>query len=218
MLMNVSLFRDVHYVETLRAAKLKVNENSFIKLEELDDNIFVVESRKKTVKHDLPIQIGWMILGYAKLRLLSFYYDFLDVYVSRDDFVLSQCDTDSLYFAISKPTLAEVIKPEMLASYHEQLLQRCDDVERVVDDTYWLPRECCPKHKNHDRRTPGLWKLEASGSSIRALNSKTYLLDQGDTCKMSCKGVSKSRVENPKHVFASVLETHEPQNHHECGI
>ena len=94
MLMNVSLFRDVHYVETLRAAKLKVNENSFIKLEELDDNIFVVESRKKTVKHDLPIQIGWMILGYAKLRLLSFYYDFLDVYVSRDDFVLSQCDTD----------------------------------------------------------------------------------------------------------------------------
>ena len=36
---------------------------------------------------------------YAKLRMLQFFYDFLDKYLDRRDFQM--CDTDSAYIAIS---------------------------------------------------------------------------------------------------------------------
>jgi predicted NAD-dependent protein-ADP-ribosyltransferase YbiA (DUF1768 family) len=148
-----------------------------------------------------------MILGYAKLRLLSFYYDFLDVFVDRSDYQMAEIDTDSMYFATSGPSLESVIKPAMKSTYESHVYKRCDDQVREVDLNYWLPRQCCEKHKHFDRRVPGLWKLEASGNSMMCLNSKTYLLDQGTSYKMSSKGISKSRVENAKETFRSVLDT-----------
>lgn len=41
---------------------------------------------KTKIKLDLPIQLGYFILKYAKLRILEFYYDFMDVYLDRSDF------------------------------------------------------------------------------------------------------------------------------------
>ena len=38
---------------------------------------------------------------YAKLRMLQFYYDFLDKYLDRSDFQMCEKDTDSAYIAIS---------------------------------------------------------------------------------------------------------------------
>lgn len=46
-------------------------------------------------------QIGFSILNYAKLSLLSFYYDFLFKYLNRNDFEFLECDTDSSYIALS---------------------------------------------------------------------------------------------------------------------
>ena len=46
----------------------------------------------------------------AKLRMLEFYYDFLDRYVDRRDFELIQMDTDSNYMAISGDKLADIIR------------------------------------------------------------------------------------------------------------
>jgi len=42
---------------------------------------YEVKSFKETVKLDLPLQIGFFVYGYAKLRMLQFYYDFLDYYL-----------------------------------------------------------------------------------------------------------------------------------------
>ena len=40
--------------------------------------------------------------------MLSFYYDVIDKYISRDDFNIVEMDTDSLYMAISADTIEEV--------------------------------------------------------------------------------------------------------------
>lgn len=39
---------------------------------------------------DLPIQLGYFILQYAKLRMLQFYYDFMDSHVNRKDFNIAR--------------------------------------------------------------------------------------------------------------------------------
>ena len=49
----------------------------------------------------------------AKLRMLVFYYDFLDKYVDRKDFELIQIDTDSMYMALSDDCIDNVMKDEM---------------------------------------------------------------------------------------------------------
>ena len=41
---------------------------------------------KKIVNLDLPLQIGCFVYQYTKLRMLEFYYDFMDVFVDHRDF------------------------------------------------------------------------------------------------------------------------------------
>jgi hypothetical protein len=49
--------------------------------------------RKKRVTHDLPIQLGFFVYSYAKLKMLEFYYDVVDRFVDRSDFCLLEMDT-----------------------------------------------------------------------------------------------------------------------------
>ena len=59
---------------------------------------------KKTITLDLPLQIGRFVYQYAKLRMLQFYYDFIDVFVDHRDFQYCSMDTDSAYMALSTDT------------------------------------------------------------------------------------------------------------------
>ena len=49
--------------------------------------------RKKSIKFDQAIQIGFMVYGYAKLIMLQFYFDVIDYYIDRSDYTLMQMDT-----------------------------------------------------------------------------------------------------------------------------
>ena len=62
-------------------------------------------------------QISIAVYQLAKLRMLEFYYDFLDIYVDRRDFELIQMDTDSNYMAISGDKLENVTRPELRAEF-----------------------------------------------------------------------------------------------------
>ena len=62
---------------------------------------YEVESCKKTFKLNLPIQVGFFVYQYAKLRMLQFYCDFLEKYLDRADFQMCEMDADSVYIAIS---------------------------------------------------------------------------------------------------------------------
>lgn len=69
---------------------------------------------KKVINLNLPIQIGYFILQYAKQHMLQFYDDFMDRFVERGDFEYCKMDTASAYMAISGPSFESVIKSDML--------------------------------------------------------------------------------------------------------
>jgi hypothetical protein len=66
---------------------------------------------------ELPLQIGDAVYHLAKLRMLDFYYNFIDKYIHRSDFELLEMDTDSNYFAFIEDSIEKLIKPEMREEY-----------------------------------------------------------------------------------------------------
>ena len=96
-------------------------------------------AKKRVIKHDLPVQIGFWVYQLAKLRMLSFHFDLIDRYIDREDYNLLEMDTDSLYMAISGLTLDDIVKPELRNEW-------------VVEKKKWFPR---PDNLEHDLREPG---------------------------------------------------------------
>ena len=99
---------------------MEANLPQFKKLTPLleEEEYYEIEKDKKSLRMNLPIQIGYFILQYAKLRLLQFYFDFMLRFISPENFQYCEMDTDSAYMALAGPTLESVIKPEMLDVYH----------------------------------------------------------------------------------------------------
>ena len=150
----------------------------FEDLEEINE-AFEISERKKRVTITRPYQCGIAVYQLAKLRMLEFYYDFLDVYFERRDFELIQMDTDSLYMALSGPNLDELVKPPLREEYYRS-----------------GKAKFLSTSKHHDR-TPGLFKAEFRGTRMIALTSKCYYAENQETLKkkFSCKGVNKRQNE-----------------------
>ena len=153
----------------------------FEDLEEIGD-AYKIESRKNKVTINRPFHVGIVVYQLAKLRMLQFYYDFVDKYTDRRNYELIQMDMDSIYFALSYDTLEEAVKPELKLEFENNKKQ-------------WLSWD---KWSN---REPGLFKLEKEGTRAIALYSKCYFVDDEKSAKtkMSSKGVSqKQNVPPPK--------------------
>ena len=153
----------------------------FEDLEEINEGVFEVNQRKRKVTITRPYQCGIAVYQLAKLRMLEFYYDFLDKFCDRRDFELIQMNTDSFYMALSAEDFDEIIKPEMKELYKEEKKK-------------WLVTDEYPK------RVPGLFKPEFKGKRMIALTSKCYYADNGgkdgaNPKKFSCKGVSRRQNE-----------------------
>ena len=146
----------------------------FEDLEEINAGVFEVRQRKKQVTITRPYQCGIAVYQLAKLRMLEFYYDFLDKFCDRRDFELIQMDTDSFYMALSANDFDDIIKPEMKELYKEEKKN-------------WLVTD------EYSKRVPGLFKAEFQGKRMIALTSKCYFADSGGegVKKFSCKGVSR---------------------------
>ena len=110
----------------------------------------------------------------AKLRMLEFYYDFLDRYVDRRNFELIQMDTDSNYMAISGDKLEDIVRPELRAEFEATKKQ-------------WLAWD------KWSGRTPGLFKIESEGSGMIALCSKCYFV-KGKKRSLAPKACQKNRI------------------------
>ena len=74
-------------------------------LDSITKETYEVESCKKAIKLHLPIQVGFFVYQYAKLRMLHIYYDFLDKYLDHADFQMCEMDTDSAYITISRESV-----------------------------------------------------------------------------------------------------------------
>ena len=148
----------------------------FEDLEEISNGAFEVSQRKRRVTITRPYQCGIAVYQLAKLRMLEFYYDFLDKFCDRRDFELIQMDTDSFYMALSANDFDDIIKPEMKELYSE------------AEKKNWLVTD------EYSKRVPGLFKAEFQGKRMIALTSKCYYADSGGDegiKKFSCKGVSR---------------------------
>ena len=150
----------------------------FEDLEEINE-AYEISERKRRVSITRPYQCGIAVYQLAKLRMLEFYYDFLDVYFERRDFELIQMDTDSMYMALSGPNLDELVKPPLREEYYRS-----------------GKAKFLSTSKHHDR-TPGLFKAEFRGTRMIALTSKCYYAENQETLKkkFSCKGVNKKQNE-----------------------
>ncbi|XP_071834987.1 uncharacterized protein [Apostichopus japonicus] len=172
----------------------KVNDPFFRRLTQLTSNIYEVEQYVRKVKLDLPIQIGYFVYQYAKLRMLQFYYDFMLKFVDVRDFEYCEMDTDSAYLAISGDSLESVIKPGMRSEFER-------------DKYKWFPRTDTPENKAYDKRTPGLFKLEWEGDGIISLSSKCYYCFGSSKDKVSCKGINRNTGDLTKENYLRVLDT-----------
>lgn len=107
---------------------------------------------------DLPIQIGFFVYPYRKLRMLEFYCDFLHKYLDRQYWEYLKMDTDSAYITITANEFDNLVKQGLRKIYHRE-------------KHLWCPRTDTEENKRHDKRTPGLLKVEWEGAGIVALNS-----------------------------------------------
>ena len=136
---------------------------------------YKIKEGKQTVTIKRPYQCSIAVYQLAKLRMLEFYYDFLDKCFSRQDFDLCYMDTDSFYLAISGDSLDEIVKPEMKQAYE-------------ADKKNWLATD------KFSERTSGLFKPEFVGTRGVWLTANCYLVQNKalNNNKYSCKGISKN--------------------------
>ena len=78
---NVDRHRNVAYCTEVGSSAC-INNKRFRQLDVVTDNAYEITSNKSRVTYDLPLHIGFFVYQYAKLRMLQFYYDFVDRYVA----------------------------------------------------------------------------------------------------------------------------------------
>lgn len=55
--------------------------------------VYEVTRVKNKITFDLPVLVAFFVYSYAKERMLTFYYDFLDKVLDREDFEMIEMDT-----------------------------------------------------------------------------------------------------------------------------
>ena len=168
----------------------------FKKLDHVNNSLYEVELAKAQIEHKEPIILGFFILQYAKVRMLELYYNFL-TRSDKNKFEELEMDTDSLYLALAERELEDCIRLEMRAEW--QRLQSNYFVEKFAADAVakFFPRLSCVKHKQHDKREPGLFKEEFRCMEMLCLCSKTYCCYEvaSNKLKLSSKGLNKLVLE-----------------------
>ena len=74
---NVDRHRDIKYCTEV-GTSLLINNKRFRQLDVVTDDAYEITSSKACLTYDLPHHIGFFVYQYAKLRMLEFYYDFVD--------------------------------------------------------------------------------------------------------------------------------------------
>ena len=202
--MDSSRHLDVRYEEDESKVCRAINSLFFRDLQEINDGVYEVKSSKKKLKMNLPIQIGFFVYQYAKLRMLQFYYNCVDHFLDRSNYELLEMDTDSLYMAPAGDSVEELVKPK-----------RKEEFQKVKSS--WFPRRDTPENTADDKRTPGLFKVEWCGDGFVGLNSKTYYC-WGEKDKYSCKGISKRGNTINKDKYLKVLMTGQPESGENRGF
>ena len=211
---NIDRHRDVKYYTEIGTSAL-INNKRFRQLDVVTEDAYEIEMNKSVVEYTLPLHIGFFVYQYAKLRMLQFYYDFVDRYVERPLFQYCEMDTDSAYIALAGESIDGLVRADRRAHYFRHRSQWlpaecCDEHEddyiraRIAGRSWTATESCCFARNAFDKRTPGLFKVEWCGEGFIGLCSKTYYCF-GVTDKYSTKGLSKRHNDVDKDTFLTVL-------------
>ena len=203
MLVNKLSHVKISHISDPYKIKLAINENNFKRLRHIGNGLYEIEKGLMVVKNDLPIHVPFLILNYAKIRMLEFTQDYLQKFTEFKLQKIILSDTDSIMLSLGRQTLTECVREDK----KEEHYNHCTDDSHI--DTI-LQRRCCQKHFDFDFRVPGIFKLEmTSAHCVMALSSKTYLcLSDPEAIRISCKGAIKTAqvVNSAYHRFKNVLE------------
>ena len=111
MIEDLGYHKSTKFTREERVVDKALRSPFFDNLEEIV-GAYEIKEFKRTVMIKRPYQCGIAVYQLAKLRMLEFYYDFLDKYFIRKDFELCYMDTDSFYLAMSGDSLDEIVKPD----------------------------------------------------------------------------------------------------------
>ena len=167
-LQNKASYTRTQFVQGSSKAAAKVNANRFKSLSVIDDELFEVESGYSTIEMNLPIYLGFEILQNAKIRILSFYYDFLLKFIHPSDMNCVLSDTDSVYIALTTNSIKDAVMTHKKEEFQRHLTGYCGE-HRHPDP--FLCRECCDEHAFQDAKFPNLFKV---CNSLLTLNSYAH--------------------------------------------
>ena len=74
---NVDRHRDIKYCTEVGTSAL-ISNKRFRQLDVVTADAYEIEMNQSVLKYILPLHIGFFVFQYAKLRMLQFYYDFVD--------------------------------------------------------------------------------------------------------------------------------------------
>ena len=106
-------------------------------------------------------------------------------------------DIDSLCLALAEKELEDCIRLEMRTDWQKLRSYGCVDSFTVDAVANFFPRTFCVKHKQHDKREPGLFREEFRCTEALCLCSKTYCCYDvtSNKLKFSSKGLNKRVLE-----------------------
>ena len=89
-----------------------INTKLFKRLDYINDHLYEVELAKAEIERREPLIFGFLILQYAKLRMLELYYDFFERFCDVNKFEELEKDIDSLCLALSEKELYDCIREQ----------------------------------------------------------------------------------------------------------
>jgi len=172
--------QDIRLVYENKQIQKLINSRLYKDYSEINDDLVLIKSFKKTCKLDKPIQIGMFILDFSKLHMYKFWYDHLKA-TYGENVKLIYTDTDSLVFQVFTNDFYE----DMLKNKNLYDLSEYDKNSKMFDVT--------------NKKVLGKFKDECSKSPIVefiAIRSKMYCYRCDDNKLIKkIKGIKKSCVD-----------------------
>ena len=106
--------------------------------------------------------------------MLKLYCNLFTSFCDVNKFEELEMDTDSLYLALAEKKLEDCIRHEMRAEGQKLRSNDCAVSFTAGAVANFCRRTCCVKHKQHDKREPGIFEEEFRCTEMLCLCSKTY--------------------------------------------
>jgi len=147
----------------------------------INENLILIRRKKRNLTLDAPIYLGFSILEYAKVKILSFHYNVMLKLYTPANLRICMSDTDSFLYHITTSDLV-------------------GDLSKILDhlDTSDYP-ETHPLYSLKNKKKLGVFKNELPNNQILEgtfLKPKLYALLLDDSEKKVGKGIKKSVLQN----------------------